>query len=229
MLAECRTLAELYARYRQLSRGLEDLPDRLAELNAAYMRRYDEIEKRMLKESLGTDAPRQQTRGRPKVQHINDAGLELLKGRESLRLDAYRDQKGVWTIGWGHTGPEVKPGLYITRERADELLRQDVASAEQAIRDLVLTPLSSNRFSALVCLVYNIGRGAFSTSTIRKCLNNADWKGASAQFPVWNKITCIEERKDPNTGKVTKVKVIRVSNGLTNRRREERALFDRED
>lgn len=149
------------------------------------------------------------------MRHINEPGLELLKSFEQLRLTAYRDQGGVLTIGWGHTGSDVYEGLTITQEQATELLRRDLLSAERAVNDLVSTALSNNRFDAVVCLVFNIGRGAFSTSTIRKCLNRADWKAASEQFPVWNKV------RDRKTGRLY------VSSGLVNRRRAERELFDR--
>lgn len=55
---------------------------------------------------------------------LSQKGLDLIKGFEGLRLRAYRDPAGVWTIGYGHTGG-VKPGQVITRARAEELLRAD--------------------------------------------------------------------------------------------------------
>jgi len=55
---------------------------------------------------------------------INRAGLELLQHFESLRLEAYQDSVGVWTIGWGHTGlsqgkQTVSAGQIITRDEAE--------------------------------------------------------------------------------------------------------------
>lgn len=150
------------------------------------------------------------------IRHINEPGLNLLKSFEQLRLKAYRDQGGVLTIGWGHTGRDVRPGLAITRERADELLKADLASAEVAVCDLVSTALSDNRFDAVVCLVFNIGRDAFSRSTIRRYLNAGAWDKAAAQFAVWNKVT------DRTTGQKV------VSAGLINRRAAERKLFETE-
>lgn len=150
------------------------------------------------------------------IRHINEPGLNLLKSFEQLRLKAYRDQGGVLTIGWGHTGRDVRPGLVITRERADELLKADLASAEVAVCDLVSTALPDNRFDAVVCLVFNIGRDAFSRSTIRRYLNAGAWDKAAAQFAVWNKVT------DRATGQKV------VSAGLINRRAAERKLFETE-
>ena len=44
-------------------------------------------------------------------------GLALTEGFESCRLTAYQDLKGIWTIGWGHTGPEVVEGLVWTQNQ----------------------------------------------------------------------------------------------------------------
>jgi lysozyme len=48
--------------------------------------------------------------------NINAAGLEILKRNEGCELAAYQDVVGVWTIGYGDTGPDVHDGLTITRE-----------------------------------------------------------------------------------------------------------------
>ena len=45
-------------------------------------------------------------------------GLALTQQFEGCRLTAYQDQVGVWTIGYGHTGPDVTPGLTITEEQS---------------------------------------------------------------------------------------------------------------
>jgi len=57
---------------------------------------------------------------------ISDAGLSLIKEFEGLSLKSYICPAGVWTIGWGHTGPDVKANMTISETKADELLRQDV-------------------------------------------------------------------------------------------------------
>ncbi|HTD96362.1 MAG TPA: lysozyme, partial [Edaphobacter sp.] len=58
-----------------------------------------------------------------------EAGLALTKGFEGLRLEAYADQGGVWTVGYGHTGPGVYAGLAITEDQAETLLISDIAGA----------------------------------------------------------------------------------------------------
>ena len=49
---------------------------------------------------------------------LSQKGVDFIKAHEALRLKAYQDSKGVWTIGWGHT-KGVKPGDVITREQAE--------------------------------------------------------------------------------------------------------------
>jgi GH24 family phage-related lysozyme (muramidase) len=63
------------------------------------------------------------------MRRISKAGRDLIKRHEGLRLDAYVDPVGVWTIGYGHTGPAARKGNTITKERADNLLTQDVREA----------------------------------------------------------------------------------------------------
>jgi len=55
------------------------------------------------------------------MRHINDAGLALIERNEGLRVAAYRDIAGIWTIGYGHTGSDVHAGLVITAERANSI------------------------------------------------------------------------------------------------------------
>lgn len=132
---------------------------------------------------------------------------DVVRGVEGLRLEAYLDTGGVWTIGYGHTGPEVVKGLKITLEQAEALLSKDLGTAERVVNKLVSVPLSQSQFDALVSFVYNIGEGQFKSSTMLKLLNLQDYQGAADQFPRWNK----------DNGKVVQ--------GLINRRQKERALF----
>ena len=114
-------------------------------------------------------------------------GLCLTKGFESCRLTAYQDIKGVWTIGWGHTGTDVVPGLTITQEQADALLLHDVQNAVNHVNHLVTVDLTQGEFDALVDFAFNCGCGAFAGSTMLKLLNAGDYHGASEQFERWDK------------------------------------------
>lgn len=111
-------------------------------------------------------------------------GLKLLIQREGLRLKAYKDTKGIWTIGVGHTGPEVVEGLVWTEAKAMEVFAKDIQWAEDAV-NAVDSPLSQNQFDALVSFVFNVGAPAFYNSTMKKKLNLGDYEGAAKQFDRW--------------------------------------------
>ena len=140
------------------------------------------------------------------MRRINKAGLDLIKSFEGLRLKAYKDAVGVWTIGYGHT-KTATPGTVISEPEAEALLRNDLAEAQGAVERLVKQPLTDNEYAALVSFVFNLGSGNLSRSTLLRRLNVGDRKGAADQFLVWNKAG----------GKVLA--------GLTRRRQAERTLF----
>lgn len=115
---------------------------------------------------------------------INAAGLALVREHEGLRLEAYQDTSGIWTIGYGHT-EEVRPGDCISRERAEQFLKADLAKAERAVARLVKVPLTDNQFSALVSFVFNAGEGAFAKSTLLRKLNEGGHGLVPACLKAW--------------------------------------------
>lgn len=137
---------------------------------------------------------------------LGPRGTEIIHSNESLRLKAYRDSGGVWTIGWGHT-KGVKPGSEINIFEADRLFKQDVAHVERAIHNMVDVDLSQEQFDALVSFAYNVGTGALHNSTLLRVLNQGKYKLAADELLRWDKVN----------GKVL--------SGLARRRREERRLF----
>lgn len=145
--------------------------------------------------------------GASDLGRINQKGLDLVKKFEGLVLRAYRDPVGIWTIGYGHTGPEVGPGDVISKAEAEALLKKDLMKFEKSVRNLVKVPLNSNQFSALVSFTFNVGSGAFAQSTMLSLLNQRDYQGAANQFSRWVY----------GGGQVLP--------GLVRRRNEERALF----
>src|SRR5690348_2304409 len=75
----------------------------------------------------------------------SQAGLRLTEGEEGLRLAAYRDQGGVWTIGYGHTYG-VRAGDRCTRAQAVCWLLGDLQAAERAVNCFVRVPLTQGEF-----------------------------------------------------------------------------------
>lgn len=119
------------------------------------------------------------------MRKINDAGIELVMRAEGLKLKAYKDVKGILSIGYGHTGGVIE-GSFITEEMAAELLDHDLEEAELAVERMVKVPLNDNEFSALVCFVFNVGETAFKQSTMLRKLNQKDMVGASNEFLRWD-------------------------------------------
>ncbi|HCM2254009.1 TPA: lysozyme, partial [Salmonella enterica subsp. enterica serovar Agbeni] len=97
---------------------------------------------------------------------------------------AYQDGGGVWTIGYGHTRG-VKQGQVINHEQADEFLDSDLRQVESCISERVTVALNQNQFDALVSFVFNVGRQAFSDSTLLKKLNEGNYRAAADQFTRW--------------------------------------------
>src|SRR5690349_140019 len=118
------------------------------------------------------------------ARSINNAGLELIKSFEGLRLQAYRDTGGVLTIGYGHTAG-VKGGDRITEAQATKFLLADLAEAEDAVSKFITVPLNDNQFAALVSFTFNVGREALRRSTLRKKLNAGDYAAVPGQLVLW--------------------------------------------
>lgn len=95
----------------------------------------------------------------------SDRGITMIKSFEGLSLEAYRCAAGIWTIGYGHT-KGVRTGQRVTQEEAEALLRDDICDAEGAVSQCGI--LNQNQFDALVSFVFNVGLGAFGTSTLKK-------------------------------------------------------------
>ncbi len=137
----------------------------------------------------------------------SDAGLALTKSFEGLRLEAYQDSGGVWTVGYGHTGPGLLAGMKISQADADMMLRADVAVAVNSVNRAVTEEISQHQFDALVDFCFNVGRGNFLQSSLLHKLNDGDFEGAAAQFLLW--INVNGKRAD----------------GLVKRRKAEAAMF----
>jgi len=124
---------------------------------------------------------------------LTPEGWTLLKTWEGCRLSAYPDPASggaPWTIGYGHTGTEVMPGLTITQEQAETWLEQDAAEAAGAIERLLsAVALTPNERDALISFCFNVGAGALERSTLRKRLlaEEAPAVVISQELPRWCK------------------------------------------
>lgn len=137
---------------------------------------------------------------------ISSRGLGLIKQFEGLKLTAYRCPAGVPTVGYGHTGPDVKMGMTITEPQADALLRQDVAKFERGVEKLA-PKTTQGQFDALVSFAFNLGLKALEGSTLLRLHKAGDYQAAAPQFLRWNRAGG------------------RILPGLTRRRAQERGLY----
>lgn len=139
---------------------------------------------------------------------MNQAGLDLIKEFEGCKLEAYQDQRGIWTIGYGST-TDVEPGMVITEAEAELRLEADLAEAARRLGERVSVALTENQCAALISFVFNIGCSAFAGSTLCRLVNAGEPEELiAAEFPKW----CHNHDGTVNAG-------------LLRRREAERALF----
>lgn len=117
---------------------------------------------------------------------LSAAGLLAIAGYEGFSEEAYVPIEGdVPTIGFGHTGPDVRLGDTITVPDALTRLYRDVGDAESAIGRCVTVPLTQGEYDAYTSLAFNIGGAAFCDSTLVRKLNRGDYAGACAELRRW--------------------------------------------
>lgn len=122
---------------------------------------------------------------------ISPQGINLLIEREGLHTAAYRDSKGIPTIGVGHVAPDVFIGLHWTEEKCREVFAKDLERFERAVNDAVKVPLEQHQFDALVSFSFNCGVNALAYGdhggpcSILRALNAGDYDGAAQAFNNW--------------------------------------------
>ncbi len=122
---------------------------------------------------------------------MTDAGLSLIKGFEGFRGTAYRCPSGVWTIGYGHTSqagpPAVTRGMRLSEPEAENVLRADVDAFARGVTAELRRDISDAQFSALVSFAYNVGLGAFRSSSVLKAVNAGDFDAVPRRLGLWVK------------------------------------------
>lgn len=122
------------------------------------------------------------------MRHITDTGLNLIKRFEGFSSEIYICPGGYPTVGYGHLVRDHEKLFFdggISREKAEELLRGDVRSAECAVLRFIRVPLRDGQFDALVSFTFNLGAGALQSSTLRRKVNRREHDEVPAQFRRW--------------------------------------------
>ena len=117
---------------------------------------------------------------------MSEAGLKILMLREGFRNKAYKDTKGIWTIGVGHVSPIVVEGLRWTDKQVMDQLRKDVSLCEKTLDSTVVVLLGQNQIDALCSFMFNVGVNAFRRSTMLRFINKGMMKEAAAEFDRWH-------------------------------------------
>lgn len=168
------------------------------------------------RDDLARLARKLKPRPKPKPpQHTSQKGITFIASFEGLRLQAYKahPSERYWTIGYGHYGPDVKPGMRITKKRARELLKKDVYRFERAVLQHVPERWRQHRyrFDALVSIAFNLGPEVLTAqpplTSLGQALRGRDARKIAAAMRLYDK-----------AGNETLP-------GLTRRRRAEARLF----
>lgn len=155
---------------------------------------------------------------------VSSHGIALIMNFEGLKKEAHKPlphEKG-WTIGYGHHGSDVKPGMKCTEQWAYEQLQRDLRYFEHQIESALNIDeieVTQGMFDALVCLLFNLkgkrlknGKRLSPLQTLVsynlwKKMKSGDKEGAAKEFLDINKAGGVEVE------------------GLTRRRQAEAKLF----
>jgi len=148
---------------------------------------------------------------------ILDKAVQTLAKLENFSATLYQCSAGTDTIGYGFTDRDLVRKGRISKAEADRILRNRCSAILSTIRGEIVVPLTVNQMAALVSFTYNVGEGAFRSSTLKTLINRRAYNSTiNAEFNKWIWSKCKIK------GVVTKT----ISRGLQNRRAAEIALWN---
>ena len=133
------------------------------------------------------------------IMAIAESTLDFITKEEGFRNKAYKDSKGLLTIGVGHLIKANEKELItstLTDAQVKELLKSDLKWCSEAVESSVKVPLKQGQFDALYSLCFNIGETNFRKSTVVKRINENDLKGAADAILMWNKPAVLQKRRE---------------------------------
>ena len=132
------------------------------------------------------------------IMAIAESTLSFITKEEGFKNKAYKDSKGLLTIGVGHLIKPSEPHLLtatLSDQEVKDLLKSDLKWCSEAVETSVKVPLTQSQFDALYSLCFNIGEGAFRKSTVVKKINQNDLQGAADAILMWNKPEVLVKRR----------------------------------
>jgi GH24 family phage-related lysozyme (muramidase) len=154
----------------------------------------------------------------PEGAQSDDAAVDMIKQFEGFRAEAYLDQAGVPTIGFGTTtigGNPVKIGDSISRKDAEKELKKQI-STYKTWQNSVTTDLTTEQQASLTSFTYNLGAGIWDTEggeRLSELINAGNFDKAIDLIERFDKF------RNPETGELEK------SAGLSKRREKESSSF----
>jgi lysozyme len=133
-----------------------------------------------------------------KIMAITKSTMDLIAHFEGKENRAYKDSKGLWTIGVGHLIKSNENYLLhtiLTDEQVEELFKSDLKWCDDAVADSVRVSLTQNQMDALYSLCFNIGPDRFKQSEVVQHLNRNDYHGAANAFLNWANPPVLKPRR----------------------------------
>lgn len=116
------------------------------------------------------------------MRYIPQQAIDFIRGAEGCSLHVYKDVAGLLTIGIGHLLKPEEDFIIITHQEAEDLLRNDLQTAANAIARLIIRPLNDNQYSALLSFTYNLGGSTLQRSALRKKCNRGEDDDVPVEF-----------------------------------------------
>jgi len=129
---------------------------------------------------------------------ITKSTFDFITGFEGKRNKAYKDSKGLWTIGVGHLIKVNEQHLMhetLTDDQVEELFKSDLRWCDAAVNDSIRAPLNQHQYDALYSLCFNIGETNFKRSEVVHHINNLDYMKAADAFLNWSNPPVLKQRR----------------------------------
>lgn len=115
---------------------------------------------------------------------LSPTGLDLMKHRNGLTLEARQDPVGLWFIGYAHYG-DVHEGMVITQDEAEAKLEHEIGRYETHLAGMLEIPVSQGQWDALLLLIFDYGLARIRNSNLMRLVNAGDFRRAAEEFSKW--------------------------------------------
>lgn len=151
---------------------------------------------------------------------LSGGKVSLIEKEEGFSSKAYKDQAGVWTIGYGTTkinGQPIKQGDTISEQNAKNIALNQAVNEYSTFADkLGETNITPNQFAALNSFEYNLGSGVWNQPTGKEILRLVSLGETKKAGDLMLKFKNV---KNPQTGR------LEANDGLLARRKREAELL----